>query len=100
VEFAWDATNFWCNLQRGSGSGGGNTDSSVRTDGDDAKGDAAVTGSCDGVRLCPHGLVEPALMDWTFSNPNCWAALLVSKEVGLCMGNCVDPSPAARLVQN
>ncbi|KAL4859287.1 Dynein regulatory complex subunit 7 [Chlorella vulgaris] len=80
VEFAWDATNFWCNLQRGSGSGGGNMDSSVRTDGDAAKGDAAVTGSCDGVRLCPHGLVEPALMDWTFSNPNCWAALLVSKE--------------------
>lgn len=30
----------------------------------------------------PHDLAEVSLMDWTFSNPNCWQALLVGKEVG------------------
>ncbi len=54
VECAWSERNFWVSLQTDSGSS---------------------NGSSNGSRLAELGA-----MDWSFSNPNCWLALLPDRE--------------------
>lgn len=98
IEFAWDATNFWCNLQCSSSSTGGDGGGGV--DGSGGRGSAAsdVAGPLGAASApaVPHGLAEPAVMDWTFGNPNCWLPLLLSKEVGgLWHGPRAAGAPAA-----
>lgn len=66
IEWAYNATNFFVNLQ------------------------CSASGGADGVReggaAAAHAVTfaAPELTDWSFSNPNCWHALLADKEVSCC----------------
>lgn len=79
VEWAYNASNFWLNLQCSSGAGGGSRSSSSLAIGSD--GSAML-------HLSEPGLSVPAATDWNFTNPNCWLPLLMTKEVG-----CLGPQP-------
>ena len=62
VEWAYDASNFWLNLQAGTSDGGGVAEPEALEQ--------------------PHPrLAHLASMDWSFANPNCWLPLLVMREV-------------------